>query len=85
MGERIAFLDGFEALAVHPIRRIREALGQVGTAQLCESDHYVREHFTDEPVQPAEGLPPAEPWVDQTRPDQVADAGWDANGEYTRV
>lgn len=29
---------------------------------LHNSDHYVREHFTDEPVQPAGGLPPAERW-----------------------
>ena len=26
---------------------------------LHNSSHYVREHFTDEPVQPSQGLPPA--------------------------
>jgi len=29
---------------------------------LSESDHYIREHFTDAPVQPPQGLPPAQPW-----------------------
>lgn len=29
--------------------------------QMCESDHYVREHFTDEPVQPPVSQP-AQPW-----------------------
>ncbi len=36
---------------------------------LSASNHYTREHFTDEPVQPPQGLPPAEPWPVIERPD----------------
>lgn len=31
---------------------------------LSASDHYTREHFTDEPVQPPQGLPPAQRFED---------------------
>lgn len=33
--------------------------------QFCQSDHYVREHFTDEPIQPPQGLPPATRWIEE--------------------
>jgi len=42
-------------------RAIAKALGRP-EALLSSSEHYVREHFTDEPVTPAEGLPPATKW-----------------------
>lgn len=59
------FLDGFKAVEVHPLNRLKQAARFVGSivkntnVQLCESNHYTREHFTDAPVQPPQGLPPA--------------------------
>ncbi len=54
------FLDNFKA--VEPIKRTKEVLGRFAQAvgnvvfnhnvQLCESNYYIREHHTDEPVQP---------------------------------
>lgn len=60
------FLDGFKAVELHPLERLKQAAHFVGSivrntnVQLCESDHYVREHFTDAPVQQPQGLPPAQ-------------------------
>jgi len=61
------FLDGFKAVELHPLERLKQATRFVGSivrntnVQLCESDHYIREHFTDEPVQPPV-TQPAQPW-----------------------
>lgn len=52
------FLDGFKSVELKPIERLKQAAHFVGSivknnnVQLCESNYYIREHHTDEPVQP---------------------------------
>ena len=56
----------FENFTPHLFPRLEKAAQFIRSivcntnVQMCESDHYVREHFTDAPVQQPQGLPPAQ-------------------------
>lgn len=64
------FLDGFKAVELKPIERLKQAAHFVGSivrntnVQLCESNHYQRDHFTETPVQPQPLSEPAQRFED---------------------